>query len=228
MNEEMNTYCKGYMYVPQNTQRCTAWAVKAFPEWTAQRNTCASGDKCPEDLLECPNVQQLNLWLSRFVTEVRKQDGLLSPPKSIQLILAGLFVTCTIPAMLCIVTYMVTALAQMFGVLAYSLRKRKVSYGKQLYWVLLRPKGCSMLWFIISIKVSALVVERNSDVYDHHACTSYARRNLIVISTWCTVPRIDLEGLHSSELIISACLVMLYQIRIPHVRCFFSKSISIN
>ena len=43
MNEEMNTYCKGY--VPENAQRCTARAVKFYSEWRAQRNTCVSGDK---------------------------------------------------------------------------------------------------------------------------------------------------------------------------------------
>ena len=86
INEEMNTYCKGY--VPQNTQKCTSLAVKFFSEWSAQRNTSFSGDKCPEDLLERPNVQRLNYWLSRFVIEVRKQNGLPYLPKSIQLRLA--------------------------------------------------------------------------------------------------------------------------------------------
>ena len=60
---------------------------------------------------------------------------------------------------------MAKASAQTFGMLAYSLRKRKVSYGTQVYWVLLPQKAFSMLCFIISVNVSAFVVERNSDAW---------------------------------------------------------------
>ena len=49
-----------------------------------------SGNECPMNLLTSLNVQQLHYWLSRFVTEVRKQDGLPYPPRTIQQILAGL------------------------------------------------------------------------------------------------------------------------------------------
>ena len=87
-DDEMATFCKGY--VPQNTQKNTAWAVKVFSEWRAERNSISSEKQCPADLLDNPNVQELNYWLSRFVTEVRKRDGQPYPPRTIQQILAGL------------------------------------------------------------------------------------------------------------------------------------------
>lgn len=87
-DDEMAVIGKGY--VPQNTQKNTAWAVRVFFEWRTERNKIASGDHCPEDLIDKPDVHKLNYWLLRFVTEVRKQDGLPYPPKTIHQILAVL------------------------------------------------------------------------------------------------------------------------------------------
>ena len=87
-DEAMATFCKGY--VPLNMQKNTAWAVKVFSEWRAERNSISSEKLCPANLLDNPDVQELNYWLSCFVTEVRKKDGQPNPPRTIQQILAGL------------------------------------------------------------------------------------------------------------------------------------------
>ena len=44
----------------------------------------------PDNLLERPNPAQINTWLSRFVTEARKQNGEPYPPRTMHQILAGL------------------------------------------------------------------------------------------------------------------------------------------
>ena len=76
-------------FVPMNTQRNNTWALKLFQEWRADRNK-RSEKQCPEDLLDNPDPKKLNHWLSRFVTEVRKQDGQPYLPKTIHHILAAL------------------------------------------------------------------------------------------------------------------------------------------
>ena len=50
----------------------------------------SSEKQCPVDLLDNPNVQEINYWLSRFVTVVGKRDGQPYPPRTIQQILGGL------------------------------------------------------------------------------------------------------------------------------------------
>ena len=87
-DDEMAVISQGY--VPRNTQKNTEWAVRVFLEWRAARNKSDPSNHCPEDLLQKPDVQKLNYWLCRFVTEVRKKDGQPYPPKTIQQILAAL------------------------------------------------------------------------------------------------------------------------------------------
>ncbi len=94
-DSEMSVISKGF--VLPNTLKSTAWAVGVFLEWRAERNRKAaltpetgSREECPEDLLDNPDTQKLNYWLSRFVTEVRRQDGQPYPPRSVHQILAGL------------------------------------------------------------------------------------------------------------------------------------------
>ena len=67
-NEEMAEISKGY--VPHNTQKNTDWALRVFTEWRAERNVRDTENHCPEDLVEKPDVDKLNYWLCRFVTEV--------------------------------------------------------------------------------------------------------------------------------------------------------------
>lgn len=82
-DEEVKNLTKGY--IPDNTQKNTAWAVKVFSEWRFARE-----EKCPEDLLTSGNVDLLNYWLPRFVNEARKTDGTPYPPRTINQILAAL------------------------------------------------------------------------------------------------------------------------------------------
>ena len=74
-------------YVPQNTDKATTWAMRVFKAWRIERNKVDT-DKCPDNLLESPDIHNLNHWLSRFVVECRWEDGKPYPPSSI---LAGLY-----------------------------------------------------------------------------------------------------------------------------------------
>ena len=71
-----------------NTQRNTAWAMRVFQEWKAERSK-GDAEKCPENLLGNPDPQNLNCWLSRFVVEIRKQDGRPYPPRTIRQVCKG-------------------------------------------------------------------------------------------------------------------------------------------
>ena len=68
----MSNICKGY--VAQNTDKATTWALCVFNAWRQERDRVAT-EKCPNDLLERPDVGNLNHWLSRFVVECRQEDG---------------------------------------------------------------------------------------------------------------------------------------------------------
>ena len=78
-NKEMEVLSKGY--VPANTRKNTTWARRVFTEWRAERNKIQT-EACLMDLFDKPDVSRLNYWLSRFVTEVRRQDGDPYPPKT--------------------------------------------------------------------------------------------------------------------------------------------------
>lgn len=82
-DEEVSSLVKGY--VPDNTRKNTAWALKVFTEWRFARE-----EKCPEDVLTCGKADVLNYWLPRFVNEARKADGSPYPPRTINQILAAL------------------------------------------------------------------------------------------------------------------------------------------
>ena len=97
----MEKICEGY--VPKNTSKSTSWALRVFRTWREQRNE-HEDDKCPETLLEEPQVELLNFWLSRFVMEARREDGKPYPPSSINNILSGLYrfsKTCVPKGMVC-------------------------------------------------------------------------------------------------------------------------------
>ena len=54
------------------------WAVKCFREWVSARNkNIAEGGKhlCPLNVLEKPDVEKMNYWISRFVAKVRNWKG---------------------------------------------------------------------------------------------------------------------------------------------------------
>ena len=74
-----------------NTEKSTARALRTFTDWRNERNKqSATGDICPLDLLEKPEVEKLNFWLSRFVVEARRKDGEGYPACTLYLLLAGL------------------------------------------------------------------------------------------------------------------------------------------
>ena len=83
---EMNSVCKPF--VPNNTRKQTDWAVKVFESWCSSRD----GENCPKDLLTRPstNVEELNVWLCRFVVEARHADGNEYPSATLYQLLAGL------------------------------------------------------------------------------------------------------------------------------------------
>jgi len=77
-DEEMKRISKGY--VPPNTQKNTAWAMAVFREWRLARNRDCSIDKCHENLFEDAEVSEINHWVRRFISEVRRKDGQPYPP----------------------------------------------------------------------------------------------------------------------------------------------------
>ena len=77
--------------VVPNTEKSTAWALRTFNDRRNERNKqSATGDICPLGLLEKPEAEKLNFWLSRFVVEVRRKDGEPYPAHTLYLLLAGL------------------------------------------------------------------------------------------------------------------------------------------
>ena len=94
--EQMSSYAKGV--INDNTDKSTKWAVNAFTAWVRERNkscTTYSAEKCPEDLLtNKPTAEKLNLWLCRFMLEVRKGDGTPYPAKSLYQILKSQWKEC--------------------------------------------------------------------------------------------------------------------------------------
>ncbi len=80
---EMDVVTKGF--IPKQS---TAWALRVFHEWVSCRNRASVvEEECPEKLLEVGEPNTMNVWLCRFVTEVRKQNGSAYP---LHLIMFGL------------------------------------------------------------------------------------------------------------------------------------------
>ena len=53
-------------------------------------NRLLHGDICPLDLLEKPEAEKLNFWLSRFIVEARRKDGEPYPAHMLYLLLTDL------------------------------------------------------------------------------------------------------------------------------------------
>ena len=58
--------------IPTSTRRSTAWGVRVWTTWVAHRKGL-NADIPPS--LELITNEELNHWLSRFVMEVRNQNG---------------------------------------------------------------------------------------------------------------------------------------------------------
>ena len=89
-DEEMAQICSAF--ITPNTEKNTRWSVNVFTEWRCAKLKKGEkdGSNCPDDLLENAKVAELNHWISRFIAEVRRQDGNSYPPRTIHQILAGL------------------------------------------------------------------------------------------------------------------------------------------
>ena len=74
---------------PLNTAKSTNWAVKIWREWTTHRRKHCYAVNCPPHIL-LSTRHQLNRWLSKFVLEVRRQDGEPYPPQTLYQICCGL------------------------------------------------------------------------------------------------------------------------------------------
>ena len=61
-----------------------------FQDWKSAISQKVEEEQCPGDLLGHPDPVQINFWLSKFVMEVRKQNGQVYPPHLIQLVVSTL------------------------------------------------------------------------------------------------------------------------------------------
>ena len=89
MDKKLAVMSKGY--VPDNSKKNTKWALKVLRNWKTTTNVCCGKEGkpvCPNDLLESPDVKEVNFRLSRFVAEVCNRKGEPYPPRSIHQILA--------------------------------------------------------------------------------------------------------------------------------------------
>ena len=87
----MLTYDTGV--VNGNAEKSTKWAVNAFTAWVCERNKTRAtySEQCREHFLSNkPTAEELNLWLCRFMLEVRKRDG-THPAKSLYQIVCGFY-----------------------------------------------------------------------------------------------------------------------------------------
>uniref|UniRef100_A0A1X7U6Q7 QRICH1-like domain-containing protein n=1 Tax=Amphimedon queenslandica TaxID=400682 RepID=A0A1X7U6Q7_AMPQE len=83
-DEEFQEITKGY--VPENTKKSTASAIRVFNEWKFSRED----EQPPGNLLTDGNPEQLNYWIPRFVNEARESDRQPYPPRTINQLLAGI------------------------------------------------------------------------------------------------------------------------------------------
>ena len=61
--------------IPTKTRQQTKWCTDTWDAWHSHRTTVATTpQEIPSKLLDMDN-EQLDYWLSRFLTEVRRQDG---------------------------------------------------------------------------------------------------------------------------------------------------------
>ena len=75
--------------VPQNTEKATQWAIKAFQDWPASRKE-HSKEVPSDDILLSDYKESICNWLSTFFLEVRKGDGQPYCPRSLSSLLSGI------------------------------------------------------------------------------------------------------------------------------------------
>ena len=75
--------------IPKNTRSSTTWAVNVWKEWTVNLHQQLPSFQCPPHIMLC-SPPQLSYWLSRFVLEVRRQNGEHHPPQTLYSMCCGL------------------------------------------------------------------------------------------------------------------------------------------
>ena len=78
--------------IPMKTRQSTLWAVNVWKAWAKQRKCIEDDEKkylLYDNILDM-SVESLSFWLSKFVIEVRKENGEEYPPDSIYSICCGL------------------------------------------------------------------------------------------------------------------------------------------
>ena len=69
--------------IPKGMAKATSWAVRTFSDWITQRNKCNS-EVFRSDLPDKPyRIVTTISCLQRFVSEARRVDGTLYPPKTL-------------------------------------------------------------------------------------------------------------------------------------------------
>ena len=83
--------------IPPNTKKATSWAVRVWNEWSAERNSLPISSRQEDEFVVAPVAEilhtvcdyELCFWLSKFVHEIRKQDGTYYPPNTLYQICFG-------------------------------------------------------------------------------------------------------------------------------------------
>ena len=77
--------------ISTKTKEQTEWAVKVWKEWALARNTRLLSDKKPFSTTFCElTVSEMDFWLSRFILEVRKENGDPYPSNTLYQLICGL------------------------------------------------------------------------------------------------------------------------------------------
>ena len=76
-------------FIPQNTDKSTQWAIKAFTDWLTSRSE-AGEQVPPENILLTDDRMLLCNWLCTIFIEVRKMNGTKYCPRSLSALLAGI------------------------------------------------------------------------------------------------------------------------------------------
>ena len=81
-NQEVQSLTK--KQIPKNTDANTRWAMKNLRDWHADYNERYPDCKCPDSVLSpsCTK-EELNKWLTIFISETRNQNGENYPPKTL-------------------------------------------------------------------------------------------------------------------------------------------------
>jgi hypothetical protein len=75
--------------IPDKTKSQTNWSLSVWKAWAEHRDTDSEDYPLQADFIAMPDVESMNFWLSRFVAEMRKQDGTDYPPNTVYQICCG-------------------------------------------------------------------------------------------------------------------------------------------